>query len=84
MAPRTHAAPAKKRRVIQLNKEAFKTVEDNASGIAEALLKGTREGKVMSTKLLVELAEGNVEVEDGVTTGPLRSRALRLAAEPQY
>jgi hypothetical protein len=38
----------------------------------------------MSAKLLVELAEGDVDVEDGMTTGPLRSLALRLAAAPPY
>jgi hypothetical protein len=37
----------------------------------------------MSTKLLVELAEGDVDVEEALTKRPLRSLALRLANEPQ-
>jgi hypothetical protein len=80
-AQRTHAAPGKKRKVLRLTKEAFKTVEENAHGLAEALLKSAKEGKVMSAKLLVELAEEDVDGEDGMTAGPLRSLALRLAAE---
>jgi hypothetical protein len=77
------AAPVKKRRAIRLSKEAFKMVEERAVEIAEALMNSTIEGKVMSTKLLVELAEGDLEIEDGATVGPLRSLALKLALAVQ-
>jgi hypothetical protein len=40
---------------------------------------GTRDER----ELLVELAEGNVDVEEALNMKPLRSLALRLAAEPQ-
>jgi hypothetical protein len=83
MTNRKFAVAEKKRKVIRLNKEAFKLVEDNAIGITAALLRSTIEGKVMSTKLLVELAEGDVDVEDGMTVGPLRSLALKLALAVQ-
>jgi hypothetical protein len=83
MTTRNYEPAAKKRMVVKLSREAFKTVEENAGGIALALLESTKKGMVMSAKLLVELAERNVDVEEGTTAGPLRSLALRLAAEPQ-
>jgi hypothetical protein len=83
MTNRTYAVAEKKRKVIRLNKEAFKLVEDNAVDITAALLRSTIEGKVMSTRLLVELAEGDVDVEDGMPVGPLRSLALKLALAVQ-
>lgn len=83
MTTRRYSAVRKKRVILRLCKEAFKTVEDNAGGLAAALLKSAEEGKVMSTKLLVELADRNVDVEQRPTVGPLRSLALKLAAEPQ-
>jgi hypothetical protein len=79
---RTNSA-GKKRRVVRLSEEAFNLVEEKANEIANALLKATTDGKVMSARLLVELAEGNVLVED-VPTDPSRSLALRLANEPEW
>jgi hypothetical protein len=61
---------------------AFKLVEEKAGEITDSLMKSTTEGKVMSTKLLVELAEGDVDLEDALSKRPLRSLALRLANEP--
>jgi ribosomal protein S7 len=82
MTTRTQSA-GKKRKTRRLVGEAFKTVEERANDIVEALMKATLECKVMSTKLLVELAEGDVDVEDALNKKPLRSLALRLANEPQ-
>jgi hypothetical protein len=62
---------------------AFNLVEERAGEIIDALMKSTIEGKVMSTKLLVELAEGDVDVEEALSKRPFRSLALRLANEPQ-
>lgn len=62
---------------------ALNVVEENAGGITAALLDNAKKGKVMSTKLLVELAEGDLDVEEALTKRPLRSLALRLANEPQ-
>ena len=83
MTNRKYEAPAKKRKVVKLNKEAFKLVEDNANEIARALFDSSKGGDVGSTKLLVGLAEGDVEVEDGMIVGPLRSLALKLARAAQ-
>jgi len=83
MTTRTQSAVGKKRKAKRLVSEAFKMVEENANSIARWLLKGTEDGHVMSARLLVELAEGDVEVEDALTKKPLRSLALRLANEAQ-
>jgi hypothetical protein len=83
MTNRNFAVAVKKRRAIRLSKEAFKLVEERAVEIVLALMDSTIEGKVMSTKFLVELAEGDVDVEDGMTVGPLRSLALKLALAVQ-
>jgi hypothetical protein len=83
MTTRTQQAVFKQRKVKRLCKLAFETVEGRAGEIAEALMDSTKEGKVMSAKLLVDLAEGVVDVEEAVTKRPLRSLALRLANEPE-
>jgi len=83
MTTRTQSALGKKRKATRLAKTAFEVVEAKAGEIIDALMKSTNQGKVMSTKLLVELAEGDVDVEDALTKKPLRSLALRLANEPE-
>jgi hypothetical protein len=86
MTSRTRAATKKysNGRVKRLNKEAFKLVEERANEIAEALMKSTIEGKVMSARLLVDLAEGDVDLEEALSKLPLRSLALQLAKEAQW
>jgi hypothetical protein len=83
MTTRTQSAIGKTRKAIKLSKMAFNMVEERAGEITDALMKSALEGKVTSTKLLVELAEGNVDVEDALNKRPFRSLALRLANEPQ-
>jgi hypothetical protein len=83
MTTRTQSAVGKQRKATRLCKVAFNGVEANADGIAKALIENALKGMVMSTKLLVELAEGDVDVEDALTKRPLRSLVLRLAMEPQ-
>ncbi len=86
MTRRTHSTVRKNGngRVKELNKEAFKVVKENANKIAQSLLKSTEEGHVLSTRLLVELAEGDVDVEEASMKQPLRSLALRLAQEAPF
>jgi hypothetical protein len=72
------------KKVKKLNEQALKLVDENATEIAKSLLDSTLDGHVLSARLLVELAEGNVEAEEAVTMRPLRSLALNLAAEPQW
>ena len=86
MKTRTRSAARKNGnvKVKKLNKEAFKLVEEKAGEIAESLLKSTVEGHVLSARLLVELAEGDVDVEDASMKRPYRSLALQLAEQPQW
>jgi hypothetical protein len=80
----TAASRNRKVRVEKLNKAAFALVDEKAGEIAAALLKSTIEGHVLSARLLVELAEGNVSAEEALAMRPLRSLALQLEAEPQW
>jgi hypothetical protein len=68
----------------KLNKEALKLVDEKAAEIAKSLYDSTLDGHVLSARLLVELAEGNVDAEEAMTLRPLRSLASDLAAEPQW
>jgi hypothetical protein len=71
-------------RVEKLNQAAFKLVDENAGPFAKALYDSAIEGHVLSARLLVELAEGNVGTEEALTMRPLLSLAVRLGAEPQW
>jgi|SRR5271166_2186825 len=68
----------------KLNEAALKLVDEKAAEIAQSLYDSTIDGHMLSARLLVELAEGNVEAEEAVTMRPLRSLALNLAAEPEW
>jgi hypothetical protein len=85
MTTRTHSAVRKNGngRVKRLIKEARKLVDAKANEIAEALMKATKEGHVMSARLLIELAEADVDIEEALGKRPLITLATRLAAEPQ-
>jgi hypothetical protein len=70
-------------KVKKLIEEAFKIADGKAKQLAEALYQSAIKGHVMSARLLLELAEGNLDVEEAMIKGPFRSLALRLAAEAQ-
>jgi hypothetical protein len=70
-------------KVRKLIKEALKIADENASKIANALYESALKGHVLSARLLVDLAEGNLDVEEAMTKGPLRSLALRLEEQAQ-
>jgi hypothetical protein len=70
-------------KVRKLIKEALKLADDKAVELAKALYDSAIEGHVLSARLLVELAEGNLDVEEAMTKGPLRSLALRLEEQAQ-
>jgi hypothetical protein len=71
-------------KVRKLNKEALARVEANSERIVTALLEATEKGHVMSTRLLIELAEGCLDVDDGMKTKVGNSLAARLAKEPEW
>jgi len=72
------------RKVKKLNEEAHKIVDENAGKIAQSLYESTILGHVLSARLLVELAEGNVDAEEAMAMRAFRSIASELAAEPQW
>jgi hypothetical protein len=71
-------------RVKKLSNEAFKLVEEKAKQIAKALFNSTVKGKAMCARLLIELAEGDEDLEEALQKLPLRSLALQLAKEAQW
>jgi hypothetical protein len=68
----------------KLSQAALKLLDDNAGLIAQALYDSTLKGHVLSTKLLVDLGEGDVDAEVAITLRPLRSLASELAKEPEW
>jgi hypothetical protein len=86
MAVRSRKAIAKNGvvKAKKLSKAALKLLDDNAVQIAQALYNSTLKGHVLSTKLLVDLGEGDVDAEEAITMRPLRSLASELANEPQW
>ena len=86
MAVRSRKVPAKSGTVKakKLSIAALKLLDDNADQIAQALYNSTLEGHVLSTKLLVDLGEGDVDAEEAITMRPLRSLASELAKEPEW
>jgi hypothetical protein len=85
MATRNQTAPrrtgySKVRRLIE---EAFKIADEKAKSLADALYDSAIKGHVLSARMLIELAEGNLDVEDAMIKGPLRSLALRIEQEEQ-
>ena len=73
---------SKKRK--KLNTVVFKLMVDNADQIADALYNGTINGDAPSVRMLVELAQHNVEAVKAIKAEPLRSWAEKLAAEPEW
>lgn len=71
-------------RVSKLNEAAFKKVEQKAGEIVDLLMKAAREGHVMSTRLLIELAEKCGDAEQAEVLQPFRALLLDLAAQPEW
>lgn len=72
---------SRKAKCKRLNEEALRKVEERAGEIADALVKNTLLGDKKCAAMLMDLA-----LDDGdkaKQSKPLRSLALRLAAEPQ-
>ena len=68
----------------KLNEAALKKVDEEADQIINSLCKSTIEGSVQSARLLVELAQGNVEAEEATEPRLARSFALELASEQEW
>jgi hypothetical protein len=63
----------------QLRQAADLVLQQDCHGIAEALSKSSKDGKIQSTKFLYELAERNEEAGEGDGARKLRSMAEELA-----
>lgn len=68
----------------KMNAAADKTLELNSEIIAKSLLESTLGGNATSAKLLIALAEGQINFEDEAVMQRLCSLAEKLAAEPQW
>jgi hypothetical protein len=75
---------APKRKLIRLNQEAFKQIDQNASIIASALCESTEKGNVISARLLVELAQDQMETEEVSMKQQVQTIAQRLAKEKEW
>jgi hypothetical protein len=68
----------------KLSEAADKTLEENSDKIAKSLLESTLKGNIHSARLLVTLAEVKGENENAGRKRRVRSKATKLAAEPQW
>ncbi len=68
----------------KMNAAADKTLEKNSAKIAKALLNSTISGNASSAKLLFDLADGQIDLEEEGTMERLCSLAEKLASEPQW
>lgn len=71
--PKTRTGAAQMRQAADL------VLQQDCHGIAEALSKSSKDGKIQSTKFLYELAERNEEAGEGDGARKLRSMAEELA-----
>ncbi|MGD0940126.1 MAG: hypothetical protein ABR905_10470 [Terracidiphilus sp.] len=67
-----------------MKEAADKTLEANSDKIAKSLLKKTLAGNNVSAKLLITLAEGQIDCEDEAAVQHLCSLAEELASEPEW
>jgi hypothetical protein len=68
----------------ELKTAADQTLKKYSAKIAESLYNKLIEGNVTCGKLLIALAEGQIDCEDEAVVSRLRSMAEKLASEPQW
>src|ERR1039458_2443064 len=73
----------KPRKPTRINKVAEKLVDEKADEICKGLAEAAGKGHVMSAQLLIDLADGAVEIEEALEKRPLNTIAMRLGAELQ-
>jgi hypothetical protein len=71
-------------RVNRLYEVAFRKLDEGAEDIGEALKNAAAQGKVMSTRLLIELAEKFADAKQGEVSRPFHALLLALAAGPEW
>lgn len=68
----------------KLRTAADKKLEENSEQIAQSLLNSLLKGNATCAKLLIALADGEIDCEDEVVMRRVYSLAEELAAEPQW
>ena len=63
---------------------AEKALEDHFAKITEGLTESAKKGNATSAKLLLALAEGQIDCEDEVVVEQLWTYAQQLTAEPPW
>lgn len=84
--PRGTGAQQKKvsRGAAKLKAAADKKLEENSEAIAKSLLKSLLDGNVTCAKLLIALAEGQIDCEDEATVQRFYSLAEELGKEEKW
>ena len=63
---------------------ADKALEDNSDAITKGLTESAKKGNATSARLLLALADGQIDCEDEVVMEQLSSYAEKLAKEPPW
>jgi hypothetical protein len=64
--------------------EADKALEEHGNEITKGLTESAKKGNATCARLLLALADGQIDCEDEVVMERLCSYAEKLAAEPQW
>ncbi len=83
MLTRRETAPLNNERIKPLIEAVRAVIISEALLIAKGLAKSAKKGRPMAARLMIDLAQKDVDIEEAIKTNPLRSLALRLAAQPQ-
>jgi hypothetical protein len=75
---------APKRKLTKLNEQAFNEIEENAEAIAKALCEATNKGNVISARLLVELAEDQIDTEEVSTKQQVQNIGKQIELEKEF
>ena len=72
------------RGTVTLNEAADKALKEHSAEIAKSLLNGTIKGNMTAAKLLIALADGQIDCEDEATVRQYCSLAEQLAQEQKW
>lgn len=72
------------RGTAKMSVAADKALEDNSDDITKALTDNAKKGNATCARLLLALADGQIDCEDEVVMERLCSYAEKLAAEPEW
>jgi hypothetical protein len=73
-----------KRKLLKLNEQAFNQVETNATEIASALCEATKKGNCISARLLVELAQDQIDTEEASRKQVVQSIGKQIELEKEW